>query len=210
MGPMSKEPTTFTGTDRTFYDRLFASIAEEMGSTLARTASSPNIVERRDFSCALFDPEGRLIAQAAHIPVHLGALPLSMQAILDVLPEDGPEPDDIYILNDPYAGGTHLPDITLASPVFEEAEAENQGTLAAWLVTRAHHADVGGMSPGSPADPLDRRGRGAVVRERAYTERTPRRSPRPTRRTPDRHPPPTRRTRQTHTRPHRPRHVRTT
>jgi len=143
---MSMNDIPFTGTDRTFYDRLFASIAEEMGSTLARTASSPNIVERRDFSCAVFDPQGRLIAQAAHIPVHLGALPLSMQAILNAVPEDGPQADDIYILNDPYAGGTHLPDITLASPVFE---LEKEGTLAAWLVTRAHHADVGGMSPGS-------------------------------------------------------------
>lgn len=133
---------TFTGTDRTFYDRLLASVAEEMGGTLARTATSPNIVERRDFSCAIFDPTGHLVAQAAHIPVHLGALPMSMQAVLDIAPD--PQPDDLYILNDPYAGGTHLPDITLVSPVFDPTQ-----TLAAWLVTRAHHADVGGISPGS-------------------------------------------------------------
>ncbi len=132
--------------ERTFFANLFAGVAEEMGVTLARTAYSPNIKERRDFSCALFDARGRLVAQAAHVPVHLGAMSLSVAAALGAFGrlDEG----DAVILNDPYAGGTHLPDITLVTPVAAEA-AGGCGKPFMFLATRAHHADVGGMTPGS-------------------------------------------------------------
>ena len=116
-----------------------AMIAEEMGSVLIRGALSPNIRERRDASCALFDAEGRMIAQAAHIPVHLGALPEAVRAVRDA----GPRPGDVFLLNSPWAGGSHLPDLTMI-----EAIADGD-RLAGFAVVRAHHADVGGMSPGS-------------------------------------------------------------
>jgi N-methylhydantoinase B len=120
---------------------LFEAAAEEMGITLQRVAFSANIKERRDFSCALFDPDGELLAQAAHIPVHLGSMPASVTAVRQRL---GPLNDgDAAIVNDPFAGGTHLPDITLVSPVFA------QGALVGYAANRAHHADVGGVSPGS-------------------------------------------------------------
>ena len=119
---------------------LFSSIAEEMGVTLGRSAHSPNIKERRDYSCAVFDPQGRLVAQAAHIPVHLGAMPTAVEAAMPLAPF---ATGDIVILNDPYLGGTHLPDITMVSPVFVRR------TLAGFVASRAHHADVGGISPGS-------------------------------------------------------------
>src|SRR5690606_38921391 len=106
-----------------------------------RTAYSPNIKERLDFSCALFSARGEMIAQAAHIPVHLGSMPLSVQAALDRFPAFAP--GDVIILNDPYMGGTHLPDITLVSPIFSEHR------LIAFAASRAHHNDVGGVSPGS-------------------------------------------------------------
>jgi len=127
--------------DRSFFNHLFTAVAEDMGVTLCRTAHSPNIKERRDYSCALFDAQGQLIAQAAHIPVHLGALPTTMRAVIERFPrlEEG----DVVIVNDPFAGGTHLPDITLVSPVFFERRK------AGYVVSRAHHADVGGISPGS-------------------------------------------------------------
>lgn len=125
------------------FHHLFASVAEEMGLTLERTAYSPNIKERLDFSCALFLGDGRMLAQAAHIPVHLGAMPASVQA---ALAQTAPfAPGDVVILNDPYLGGTHLPDITLVSPVFAAGEPEPLFFVA----SRAHHADVGGMAPGS-------------------------------------------------------------
>lgn len=120
------------------------SIAEEMGVRLQRAAYSPNIKERRDFSCAVFDTHGRLVAQAAHIPVHLGAMPLSVQACLHA---NALAPGDVMIVNDPYHGGTHLPDITLVSPVF--AEEREPASLLGFVANRAHHADVGGMAPGS-------------------------------------------------------------
>jgi N-methylhydantoinase B len=123
---------------------LFSSVADEMGVTLGRTAHSPNIKERRDYSCAVFDPHGRLVAQAAHIPVHLGAMPESVAAAMPLAPF---APGDIVILNDPYLGGTHLPDITMVSPVF--VDGDDAGTLIGFLASRAHHADVGGISPGS-------------------------------------------------------------
>jgi N-methylhydantoinase B len=123
------------------FRQLFSSIAEEMGATLMRSAFSPNIKERRDFSCAVFDADGEMVAQAAHIPVHLGSTPLSVQAaIADVdMGTDGHA-----ILNDPYRGGTHLPDITVVSPVVGP-----DGEVRFYVANRAHHADVGGISPGS-------------------------------------------------------------
>ena len=125
------------------YRHRFAGIAEEMGVTLQRTAFSPNIKERLDFSCALFDGRGNLIAQAAHIPVHLGAMPASVAAARAAF--DQWSPGDVVLLNDPYAGGTHLPDITMITPLFWEQE---EAPLF-FIASRAHHADVGGMSPGS-------------------------------------------------------------
>jgi N-methylhydantoinase B len=122
---------------------LFISVAEEMGVTLGRTAYSPNIKERRDFSCACFLAEGQMIAQAAHIPVHLGAMPASVRAALEAF--DTWEAGDLVVLNDPYLGGTHLPDITMVSPVF----APGMESPSFFVASRAHHADVGGMSPGS-------------------------------------------------------------
>lgn len=120
---------------------LFEGAAEEMGVTLQRAAFSPNIRERLDFSCAIFDREARMIAQAAHIPVHLGSMPASVEAAIR---ESAPFfPGDVIVLNDPYAGGTHLPDITMVSPVFVNDEP------CFFAASRAHHADVGGMSPGS-------------------------------------------------------------
>lgn len=117
-----------------------AAIAEEMGAALGRSALSANIKERRDFSCAVFDAYGRMIAQAAHIPVHLGAMPRSVEAALASFTLG---PGDVVVLNDPYLGGTHLPDITTVAPVYADA------TLLGYTATRAHHADVGGMAPGS-------------------------------------------------------------
>ena len=126
------------------FKHLFASVAEEMGAALRRSSFSPNIKERLDFSCALFDRRGQMIAQAAHIPVHLGAMPLSVQACLRSLEF---EPGDVAILNDPFHGGTHLPDITMVTPVF--AEGVGQAGLAGFVASRAHHADVGGATAGS-------------------------------------------------------------
>lgn len=117
-----------------------AALGEEMGAVLGRCAFSPNIKERRDYSCALFDPAGGLAAQAAHIPVHLGAMPLSVAAALAERP---PGPGDVVLLNDPYRGGSHLPDLTLV------AGAWLGTTCLGLLANRAHHADVGGLRPGS-------------------------------------------------------------
>ncbi|MEK7807201.1 MAG: hydantoinase B/oxoprolinase family protein, partial [Chloroflexota bacterium] len=148
------------------FKNLFISVADEMGVALLRTAYSPNMKERRDFSCALFDPQGQMVAQAAHIPVHLGAMPASVRAALDVFP-GALRPGDVVILNDPYLGGTHLPDITLVAPVYVEIppsplyergarEGSRTGktggisqTLVGFVANRGHHADVGGMTPGS-------------------------------------------------------------
>ena len=135
---------TARATDLAIYHHMYQSIADEMGAGLARTAYSPNIKERRDFSCALFDAEGRLLAQAAHIPVHLGAMPRSVEAACRTFP--ALNPGDVVMLNDPFEGGTHLPDITLVSPVF------HQDQCIGHTATRAHHADVGGMTPGSLPD----------------------------------------------------------
>ncbi|MHC4549738.1 MAG: hydantoinase B/oxoprolinase family protein [Planctomycetota bacterium] len=151
-----------TAADLAVFDALFASIAEEMGAALERAATSINIKERRDLSCAVFDDQGRLLAQAAHIPVHLGAMPLSVRAVLKHRP---PRPGDVVLLNDPWAGGTHLPDLT----------------AVAWagrflVANRAHHADVGGAAPGSLGLASDIHGEGLrippvrIVKEGAYDE----------------------------------------
>ncbi len=161
------------------FKNRFASIAEEMGMALRRTAYSPNIKERLDFSCALFDTAGRMIAQAAHIPVHLGAMPISVATAIEQI---NFAPGDVVILNDPFRGGSHLPDITMIAPVFLSTAGEqgsspstssgqeagensnlptfqpfdfaqdkpsNFPTLLGFVANRAHHADVGGMTPGS-------------------------------------------------------------
>ncbi|MEF8778107.1 MAG: hydantoinase B/oxoprolinase family protein, partial [Natronomonas sp.] len=114
-------------------------IAEEMGHVLIHGAYSPNIKERQDGSTALFDASGRMIAQAEHIPVHLGAMPEAVDAIR----ERDPAPGEAYMLNDPFAGGTHLPDVTIVAPI------DIDGDIVGYGVTRAHHGDVGGMTPGS-------------------------------------------------------------
>jgi N-methylhydantoinase B len=111
---------------------------DEMGAVLIRSAHSPNITERRDCSSALFDPRGELVMQAEHIPVHLGSMPDAVAVVVDEDHHDG----DLWILNDPYRGGTHLPDVTLISPVFHEGE------LIGFAASRAHHADIGGPTPG--------------------------------------------------------------
>jgi N-methylhydantoinase B len=130
------------------------SVAEEMGEVLVRGAYSPNITERRDCSTALFDAAGRLVAQAEHIPVHLGAMPDAVRVVLD----HDPQPGDVFVLNDPFQGGTHLPDITLVSPISVERSSADQSSggtprddeeIVGYAVSRAHHADVGGMTPGS-------------------------------------------------------------
>jgi N-methylhydantoinase B len=148
------------------FKNRFASIAEEMGMVLQRTAYSPNIKERLDFSCALFDDQGRMIAQAAHIPVHLGAMPISVATAIERMDF---APGDVVILNDPFRGGSHLPDITMITPILVGAEEQRvrrvqqkpslrspqSPSLPAsqfpfgFVASRAHHADVGGMSPGS-------------------------------------------------------------
>ena len=128
------------------FKNMFISVSEEMGVALLRTSYSPNMKERRDFSCAIFNPQGEMIAQAAHVPVHLGAMPASVQAALEVFP-NALRPGDIIILNDPYLGGTHLPDITLVAPVYVEEEGAKR--LAGFVANRGHHSDVGGMTPGS-------------------------------------------------------------
>jgi N-methylhydantoinase B len=115
------------------------SVAEEMGQVLITGSYSPNIKERQDCSTALFDAQGRMIAQAEHIPVHLGAMPEAVDAVRD----KDPKPGDVFVLNDPFDGGTHLPDVTLVSPLAPEDE------IVGYAVSRAHHADVGGMTPGS-------------------------------------------------------------
>jgi N-methylhydantoinase B/oxoprolinase/acetone carboxylase alpha subunit len=133
------------------FKNLFLSIAEEMGGTLRRTGFSPNIKERLDYSCAVYDRRGETIAQGDHMPVHLGAMPLSVRAAIAASPMD---PGDVVMLNDPYQGGTHLPDVTLVSPVFLDEPRRRGGRTRApkpafYVANRAHHSDVGGMSPGS-------------------------------------------------------------
>jgi N-methylhydantoinase B len=151
------------------FKHLLTSIAEEMGLVLKRASYSPNIKERRDFSCAVFDDKGNMVAQAAHIPVHLGSMPLSVSAAIekylkidDTRQSSKLQPGDMILVNDPFRGGTHLPDLTLVSPVYvEETGADvvkngfglmntsNGPPLIGFVANRAHHADIGGMTPGS-------------------------------------------------------------
>ena len=124
------------------FRNLFVSIAEQMGIVLRRTSFSPNIKERRDYSCAVYDRQAETIAMGDHMPAHLGAMP---QSVTETLRSQTLEPGDLVLLNDPFRGGTHLPDITSVSAVFLDAGSEP----AYYLATRAHHSDVGGMMPGS-------------------------------------------------------------
>jgi N-methylhydantoinase B len=129
------------------FKSLFHSIAEEMGAALRRTAFSPNIKERRDYSCAVFDSRGEVIAMGDHMPVHLGSMPMSVRAVVEKLTLG---PGDVAILNDPFCGGTHLPDITLVTPVFVSNKKTRKNARPAFYVaSRAHHADVGGTYAGS-------------------------------------------------------------
>src|SRR5262249_47735139 len=135
-------------------------VAEEMGVTLRRTGFSPNIKERLDYSCAVYDSAGETIAQGDHMPVHLGAMPLSVRAAIDAGPM---APGDVVMLNDPFHGGTHLPDITLVSPFFIDPSLAGPHRRSPalqrsrtrfpradfYVANRAHHSDVGGMAPGS-------------------------------------------------------------
>ncbi|MDA0327506.1 MAG: hydantoinase B/oxoprolinase family protein [Gemmatimonadetes bacterium] len=124
------------------FRHLFTALAEEMGAALKRASFSPNIKERRDYSCALFNPSGAAVSLGDHMPVHLGAMPMSVEAALDELGVLAP--GDVACLNDPFRGGTHLPDITLISAVYDPA-----GLLLGFVASRAHHSDVGGSTPGS-------------------------------------------------------------
>ncbi|MFB7867453.1 hydantoinase B/oxoprolinase family protein [Streptomyces sp. NPDC056069] len=126
------------------FNNLFMAIAEQMGVRLENTAHSVNIKERLDFSCALFDPEGNLIANAPHIPVHLGSMGESIKEVLR-RNEGELRPGDVYAINDPYHGGTHLPDVTVVTPVFDDAGTE----LRFLVASRGHHAEIGGITPGS-------------------------------------------------------------
>ena len=125
-------------------------VAEEMGAVLRRAAFSPNIKERADCSAALFTANGELLVQAEHIPVHLGSMPASVRAAIDALGASL-RPGDQVLVNDPFAGGTHLNDLTLVAPC-----STADGHLVGWVANRAHHADVGGMAPGSiPPDAVE-------------------------------------------------------
>jgi N-methylhydantoinase B len=139
------DPTTLE-----IYRALYTSVAEEMGIALRRTAFSPNIKERRDYSCAVFDSAGRVIAQGDHMPVHLGSMPMAVAAALR---EIDPGPGDVVALNDPFAGGTHLPDVTLVMPV----------SNLFYVANRAHHADIGGATPGSMGIATDVYGEGIRI-----------------------------------------------
>jgi len=142
------------------FNNLFMSIAEQMGYRLQNTAQSVNIKERLDFSCALFDGAGHLIANAPHMPVHLGSMGASVEAVLESIQTNGVRAGDVWVLNDPYCGGTHLPDVTVVTPVFAEG-----GTAPLfWVASRGHHADIGGITPGSmPPDSLTIEDEGVLI-----------------------------------------------
>jgi len=166
------DPTTLE-----IYRALFTSVAEEMGIALRRTAFSPNIKERRDYSCAVFDAKGNVIAQGDHMPVHLGSMPMAVAAALK---EIDIQPGDVVALNDPFAGGTHLPDVTLVSGVFASGRVADResGRVGApspphplapsprvlfFVANRAHHADIGGATPGSMGLATDIYGEGIRI-----------------------------------------------
>lgn len=137
------------------FNNLFMSIAEQMGARLESTAQSVNIKERLDFSCALFDPDGNLVANAPHIPVHLGSMGTSVKEVIRRR-GSGMRPGDTYAVNDPYHGGTHLPDVTVITPVFgapDPEDTESDREILFYVASRGHHAEIGGIAPGSmPAD----------------------------------------------------------
>ncbi|HIK18638.1 MAG TPA: hydantoinase B/oxoprolinase family protein [Leptolyngbyaceae cyanobacterium M33_DOE_097] len=130
------------------FNHLFMAIAEQMGFTLQNTSYSVNIKERLDFSCAIFDGQGQLVANAPHIPVHLGSMGESVQSLIRAK-GNTLKPGDVYVSNNPYNGGTHLPDITVISPVFATAQASETATPLFYVASRGHHADIGGITPGS-------------------------------------------------------------
>jgi len=145
--PLEREVAVGTSVDPVMlevFNNLFMSIAEQMGSTLENTAYSVNIKERLDFSCAIFDPDGNLVANAPHMPVHLGSMSESIRTVIRER-SGAISPGDVFVLNAPYNGGTHLPDITVVTPVFDDAEAR----IIFFVASRGHHADVGGITPGS-------------------------------------------------------------
>jgi 5-oxoprolinase (ATP-hydrolysing) len=135
------------------FNNLFMAIAEQMGVALQNTAYSVNIKERLDFSCALFDRQGALIANAPHMPVHLGSMGESVQTVIRARGHGadgrGMRPGDVYVLNAPYNGGTHLPDVTVITPVFAETDREGKGEVLFYVASRGHQADIGGITPGS-------------------------------------------------------------
>jgi N-methylhydantoinase B len=142
-------------------------VCEEMGAVLIRSAHSANIKERRDASTGLFDARGQMLMQAEHIPVHLGAMPAAIEAIL----EQDHAPEQAWILNDPYRGGTHLPDITVILPIFAPGDGGAASRLIGFAANRAHHADVGGPTPGSmPADSRRLADEGVVIEPRVLDE----------------------------------------
>jgi N-methylhydantoinase B len=180
-----KRADTFDPVTLEIYRALYTSVAEEMGIALRRTAHSPNIKERRDYSCAVFDAAGRVVAQGDHMPVHLGSMPMAVAAALR---ETHIEPGDVIALNDPFAGGTHLPDVTLVACVFGDGEKGKGGRVKArsraagdasdeqraartglnlsalfYVANRAHHADIGGGSPGSMGMATDIYGEGLRI-----------------------------------------------
>ena len=161
--------TDFDPTTLEIYRALYTSVAEEMGVALRRTAFSPNIKERRDYSCAVFDSSGRVIAQGDHMPVHLGSMPMAVSAALREV-EIGP--GDVVALNDPFAGGTHLPDVTLISSVVsgqssvgkrKQLTTDNRQRTLFFVANRAHHADIGGATPGSMGLATDVYGEGVRI-----------------------------------------------
>ena len=167
--------TRFDPTTLEIYRALYTSVAEEMGIALRRTAFSPNIKERRDYSCAVFDSAGRVIAQGDHMPVHLGSMPM---AVASALSEINPGPGDVVALNDPFCGGTHLPDVTLVQGVFQDEAAKGRTgepakppasrlshspTPLFYVANRAHHADIGGATPGSMGMARDIYGEGIRI-----------------------------------------------
>jgi N-methylhydantoinase B len=155
-----KRKSSFDPVTLEIYRALYTSVAEEMGVALRRTAFSPNIKERRDYSCAVFDATGRVIAQGDHMPVHLGSMPAAVAAALS---KTKIAPGDVVALNDPFAGGTHLPDVTLVAGVFLKSAIRSPQPAIFYVANRAHHADIGGASPGSMGMATDVYGEGLRI-----------------------------------------------
>lgn len=170
MNRLAQSIAKFDPTTLEIYRALFTSVAEEMGIALRRTAFSPNIKERRDYSCAVFDSDGQVIAQGDHMPVHLGSMPMAVAAALK---EIRIAPGDVVALNDPFAGGTHLPDVTLVSGVFISPSPRPPVSPPPpprvpvsplfYVANRAHHADIGGATPGSMGLATDIYGEGIRI-----------------------------------------------